>query len=531
MRVMVAKTFSAIVEGLSYVEPVIFPGHFFTGLPEAIEIAKEKHLEVLVTQVFGTGVKITHHEKHFDMEAWRLSGMGPTFKTAKLVMDNRDAARESKLAEKFLVSGAPNVLVNLTCETTPFPAGPALIQALRAALPWVNFLNLGGVKAERLQDLLGLYDRAVCLITGDTSTLHLARSNPVPVIALCADGWRGSSGVNANTFFRCNYSQVWHHLDTITEIVKRSAKWPRQMESTLPKPDNTARPKSSYVKRKPINTKAFQFYHGIGDCCNAATLFKCLTVNTGMKFAVQCSDFMKPIFRAASIETVDFAALENRWLHPRYRGAISPPWVDNKTAHNSPVPMTSDLWQRLIETEVRMPSIATIDLPRPITVLHSKGATSGHWKNLPGNVETKLLDYYAEREGTLVWLSGEPCHHRIRPMRPSTIAELYDLLSMADLVIGVDSGPLHLTRMTNTPAIGCWFGMHPTAFALPCPRIRHLCFADHPFVNEYGSSQRYIESLQERRDLFNLLPVKQVTANLIIEHAEEIYERRETIPG
>lgn len=337
----------------------------------------------------------------------------------------------------------------------------------------------------------------------------------------------GVAGLHAAQVFTWTNS-----CNVLSSVLSEFGALPKGEPVTTVKPRLTHRksyrPKN--VRIAPATTKAYRFYHGVGDCCNAATLFKCLNAATGMKFAVQCSALVEPIFRAAGIETVDFAAQEHRWLHPTYRGPISPPWVDNKTAHNSPVQMTADLWQRLIATEVRMATAGSFpDFERPLTVLHTKGASSGHWKDLPSSVEHALFEYYANRKGTTIYLSGKQHFRNLTSMAPSTIAELYDLLWHADLVIGVDSGPLHLARMTNTPALGCWFGMHPTAFALPSPRIQHLCFGEHPFSNEYGSAQRYIESLQERQGVFNLVPVKQVTANVIIEHAERIYASSQTV--
>src|SRR5262249_38131737 len=42
------------------------------------------------------------------------------------------------------------------------------------------------------------------------------------------------------------------------------------------------------------------------------------------------------------------------------------------------------------------------------------------------------------------------------------------LLARADLVVGVDSGPLHAARFTRTPALGVWMpGHYPSTYALP----------------------------------------------------------------
>lgn len=221
VKVMVAEQFADAVTGLSYVEPVIFRGDFLNGFNEAVALAKKRYDEVIVTQVCGAGYSFTKVEPHFNMESWRLSGMGKHFHTAPLVLDNRDFPSE-KLLSACLLSEKPNVLVNMSGASSPLHAGPTLLEWFRSALPAVNFVDVGAIKAVRLVDLLGLYDRAVCLVTCDTATLHLARSHPIPVIAFCAEGWNGSRPV-VSALFKCTYLKVWRHLSTICQLLKQCA--------------------------------------------------------------------------------------------------------------------------------------------------------------------------------------------------------------------------------------------------------------------------------------------------------------------
>lgn len=220
VRMMVASQFADAVTGLSYVEPIIFEGDFFHGFNEAVALAKLGHDEVIVSQVCGKDYSFTRVERHFNMESWRLAGMGKHFFTAPLVLDNRDFAREKALAEKYLLKDRHNVLVNLSGKSSPLYAGPTLLEWFRTALPDVSFVDVGSVRAEHITDLLGLYDRAVCLITCDTATLHLARSHPIPVIALCAEGWNGSRPV-VNPLFKCTYNQVWRHLSSMCHLIRQ----------------------------------------------------------------------------------------------------------------------------------------------------------------------------------------------------------------------------------------------------------------------------------------------------------------------
>ena len=49
------------------------------------------------------------------------------------------------------------------------------------------------------------------------------------------------------------------------------------------------------------------------------------------------------------------------------------------------------------------------------------------------------------------------------------VAELVALISLSDLVIGVDSGPIHLAGLTRTPSVGVFRGVnhHPAAYCIP----------------------------------------------------------------
>ena len=48
------------------------------------------------------------------------------------------------------------------------------------------------------------------------------------------------------------------------------------------------------------------------------------------------------------------------------------------------------------------------------------------------------------------------------------------LLSQCALVIGVDSGPLHVAGATETPTLGVWTGHSPVQFYDLCPNVTHL---------------------------------------------------------
>jgi predicted O-methyltransferase YrrM len=52
-------------------------------------------------------------------------------------------------------------------------------------------------------------------------------------------------------------------------------------------------------------------------------------------------------------------------------------------------------------------------------------------------------------------------------------------MAKADLLVGVDSGPLHLARFTDLPAVGVWMpGHYPTTYSVPRPQQLNVVLAD-----------------------------------------------------
>jgi hypothetical protein len=57
---------------------------------------------------------------------------------------------------------------------------------------------------------------------------------------------------------------------------------------------------------------------------------------------------------------------------------------------------------------------------------------------------------------------------------------LLALMLEADLMVGVDSGPLHLARFTKVPTIGVWMpGHYPSTYSLPRHEQLNVVLADH----------------------------------------------------
>jgi hypothetical protein len=87
------------------------------------------------------------------------------------------------------------------------------------------------MKAERFYDLIGLMEKAVCLVTVDSGPLHLAQAVPtLPVIALITDQisrWHGSPA-RPNHVLRIRYSEFEARKGEIVPMIRNLPKLPNR---------------------------------------------------------------------------------------------------------------------------------------------------------------------------------------------------------------------------------------------------------------------------------------------------------------
>jgi hypothetical protein len=125
---------------------------------------------------------------HWTTEMWWLAGFLPHF---------GDPAWRLDIARREKHPGQPKIVVNVTSAiTAPFADGPRLLDELRRAFPG-RILDIGSLRVSSLLDLLPIMDAALCVVSIDTGTLHLAGAASVPLIALVprevgGDPWRST---------------------------------------------------------------------------------------------------------------------------------------------------------------------------------------------------------------------------------------------------------------------------------------------------------------------------------------------------
>lgn len=196
VRWVVHKDYASLVQGLSYIDEVAV----WDGLEWDCAGAVMAHGEGinLCLQV-NRGAEPTRTHRNFCVQAWSYSMLPiEEVATAPLVLDNRATPTGSvaSLLKNLCNSRMthldwPLVLFNFVGRSSEFP-DPHFLDRLFWLLPGITLQNTP-TNANKFQDLLALYERAACVVSVDTATLHLSYATKTPTVALVNnDPWLAS---------------------------------------------------------------------------------------------------------------------------------------------------------------------------------------------------------------------------------------------------------------------------------------------------------------------------------------------------
>jgi hypothetical protein len=248
-----------------------------------------------------------------------------------------------------------------------------------------------------------------------------------------------------------------------------------------------------------MNTLKVSFEHGLGDCVFFAHQLP-LYLRRGFDIEVWCSREKDLLFHAAGIplsasrhESIPIPWFEGE--EPTADLRFDNYWWWSKLARNlslEPMPDIGHpryLWEEYCNVELHIerfiPGRAKESIGRyidrlasPLILLHSHGATDCARKDIPPALLRQICRILlANTTATILLLDSDLTipplpHWRVRHVKRDfgflDTAQLLFLLDRADLVIGIDSGPLHAARYTRTPSIGVWMGNgSPATWSLP----------------------------------------------------------------
>jgi O-methyltransferase len=263
------------------------------------------------------------------------------------------------------------------------------------------------------------------------------------------------------------------------------------------------------ITKSPSQTKFFPvwFDHGLGDCAHFTQILQ-LYRRRNYLVAVHFEHNKQDIWRSAGFP---FAELHGSPYHPFiYDADFNRPNAEadhsgNKTAANlllSPLPPLDEpidaLWDELARVDERKRIRAHLGtqyfeavdrwlagLPGPIILLHPQGTNWAEQKNLPIETVQKLYRLLLENsDASLVLLDWDcrvpepPASCRVRHVKRDfghiSTGEMLTLMQRADLLIGVDSGPMHSALFTDIPVLGVLHHLYPSCITLPNPRAAFM---------------------------------------------------------
>jgi hypothetical protein len=217
-KLIVSKRYASIVEGLDYVEPIVFDGEF-DELERAVTEAKQQFKRVIPLQVYGKNFPFDHRHHSFAIDQWARAGMAHLWGGQDLdVGAVGDSICKSDLGK---LKGA--ILVADKSESSPFPHVEKLITRLKAEFQERQIVRLSEIKLPRFRDMVGVYDSAALLIATETAHLHLSAASQTPTIALATDKpsvWHGTAQ-RPGLAFHCRYSDYGFREDELFRVVHR----------------------------------------------------------------------------------------------------------------------------------------------------------------------------------------------------------------------------------------------------------------------------------------------------------------------
>lgn len=244
---------------------------------------------------------------------------------------------------------------------------------------------------------------------------------------------------------------------------------------------------------------AVQFNHGCGDCCQFAHLLQ-LYKRRGFDIRVRSDSNKKFIWQVAEVDFCTEQMPDHRWLHPdNFLDLGQSDLERNKTAGNinkSPLPpigKPAELWEELIGVELDATKFIGEEareeakkfignLPHPIVCLHTQGNTWIDRKNLLPETIIGLQKELLDRGYSVVlldWDNRTPASassriKKIEDWGKIDLERLAAVYELSDLLIGVDSGPLHFARLNKIPAVGVWRSLPPCRCAIPSKKVVNL---------------------------------------------------------
>jgi hypothetical protein len=152
-------------------------------------------------------------------------------------------------------------------------------------------------------------------------------------------------------------------------------------------------------------------------------------------------------------------------------------------------------------------------------LIHYEGNTSGDRKNLSTELIRQACDQILQLDYVPVildWDRRSPLPDNQRIFCPDANHALWNsvgtgdaeqlaaLIDESQLMIGIDSGPLHVAGATTTKTLGVWTRHHPLNFFDISPNVEHLVPADGETQIATEDARKYFRRTYRHREYYDL---------------------------
>lgn len=205
----------SILSCVSYVNPIIcdfkYPDIIKT-IKGSVVVANHWDYEMEVNKVHKRRLR------SFCFNQWQNLGVHRSFwHKLPLELDMRNPEKEHDIYSE-LVDSKPYIVVNFSGISTPFPAHCTL--PIMEGIAEYSVIDISHYRADRLDYLLGLLEGCACLLTVDTSILHLSYAAKCPTIALLCDGVCCRSARREHWYSSFTYTQAIKNPKLVVDSVK-----------------------------------------------------------------------------------------------------------------------------------------------------------------------------------------------------------------------------------------------------------------------------------------------------------------------
>lgn len=207
IKLVVTDDMLPLLEGVSYVEAVT----------DAKDAGEAVNASVFIRGMIPTTLPNNYAELAWHRIGYKWDGALP------LVFDRRNKRREGQIARHVLRTDRPALLLKLEGSSSPLPDAAVIRDRITERFNGsYEVVNLDTIRATRLYDLIGLMDRASCMVTVDTCTLWLASASKCPVIALVHPQDYRSSPARGNCLLRVRYPEIAERWQEIVQSINGS---------------------------------------------------------------------------------------------------------------------------------------------------------------------------------------------------------------------------------------------------------------------------------------------------------------------